>query len=109
MYRTLQSTVRANDGSAIVVALLVILSLSILAAGFALVTNTETNISSLQVIETKAFYIAQTAVDRSVKELVSDPMWRDGFAGVDFDRGSYDVEIFDAVDDSVDGLGLVGV
>ena len=63
MFAALSRTVKSNEGSAIVIALLVIVSLSILAAGFALVTNTETNISSLQALETRAFYIAQTALD----------------------------------------------
>jgi hypothetical protein len=92
---------KSNQGSALVIALLVIMSLSILAAGFAMVTNTETSISGMQKSETKAFYIAQTAIDRSVKELVGNPGWRDGFTAVGFDGGKYDVEIFDSTDNGI--------
>jgi cytoskeletal protein CcmA (bactofilin family) len=46
--------------------------------------------------ETHALYIAQTALDRSIKELVANPGWRDGFTDVPFDSGTYNVRVFDA-------------
>jgi len=45
--------------------------------------------------DSHAFYIAQTALDRSIKELVSDPSWRDGFDRIPFEDGTYDVRIYD--------------
>lgn len=45
-------------------------------------------------IETRAFYIAQTALDRSVKALAADPHWREGFSAIPFEDGTYDVKIY---------------
>jgi hypothetical protein len=101
MHKVLGNTLKSSQGSALVISLLVIMSLSILVAGFAMVTNTETSISGLQKTETKAFYIAQTAMDRALQELSADRDWRAGFTSESFDGGTYDVTVFDRTDDSV--------
>jgi hypothetical protein len=101
MLRGLKKTIASEQGSALVIALLVILSLTVLVTGYSLVTNTETNISSLQQRETKTFYIAQTALDRSIKQLMESPGWRDGFTQQQFEGGTYDVKVYDSTDDGV--------
>ena len=45
-------------------------------------------------IETRAYYIAQTALDRTVKALVANPAWREGYEKVAFEEGTYNVTIF---------------
>jgi hypothetical protein len=45
-------------------------------------------------VETRAFYIAQTALDRSVKALAANPEWRDGYRQVAYEHGTYDVKVF---------------
>ncbi|MFQ5512010.1 MAG: hypothetical protein ACE5EO_09190 [Candidatus Krumholzibacteriia bacterium] len=101
MFALVKNTMKSSQGSALVIALLVIMSLSILAAGFAMVTNTETSISGMQKSETKAFYIAQTAIDRSVKQLTENPGWRDGYTAAKYEGGKYDVEVFDSTDNGI--------
>ncbi len=101
MSEEIRKAIGSSQGSALVIALLVILSLSVLVTGYSLVTNTETNISSMQQVETKTFYIAQTAMDRSVKQLSNAPGWRDGFTKVPFENGTYDVKLYDSSDDGV--------
>ncbi len=54
-------------------------------------------------IESDALTVAQTALDRSLRTLVGNPAWRDGFNEVSLDRGSYDVTVYDASDDG-DGV-----
>ncbi|MFQ5510894.1 MAG: hypothetical protein ACE5EO_03495 [Candidatus Krumholzibacteriia bacterium] len=44
----------------------------------------------------QAFYIAQTALDRSVKALVANPRWRDGFSDIPFASGTYSVDVYGA-------------
>ena len=45
--------------------------------------------------DTRALYIAQTALDRSVKALAADPGWRSGFEATPFEDGTYDVRVFE--------------
>jgi hypothetical protein len=52
-----------------------------------------------QQVDGNAYYIAQTALDRSIKALVDDPSWRSGFRGVPFENGTYNVILFDSKDD----------
>ncbi|UCG50479.1 MAG: hypothetical protein JSW58_09700 [Candidatus Latescibacterota bacterium] len=46
-----------------------------------------------------AIEIAETALQRSVDELVENPRWREGHSAVHHEDGTYDVKIFDAIDD----------
>ena len=57
-----------------------------------------TGIQGADASDSRAFYIAQTALDRSLKHLSRDPKWREGFSRVPFDSGFYDVRLFDAAD-----------
>jgi hypothetical protein len=49
-------------------------------------------------METRAYYIAQTALDRTVRALVANPAWREGFEKVAFDDGTYHVSVFAEAD-----------
>lgn len=77
--------------------LLILLTLAVILAGITFMRDGGNNSPSqtAQQGDSHAFYIAQTALDRTIKELVSNPKWRDGFNHISFENGTYDVRIYD--------------
>lgn len=94
---------RSNRGSITVSLILIALTLVIIVAGLRwmnrpreMASETTTPTPAPQAssqLETHAFYIAQTALDRTVKALVANPTWREGFEKVAFEDGIYNVKI----------------
>lgn len=99
MTRATHRIVLNARGSARTVAILITVTLLIIAAGIRLIRTNRSSSDALpqaaEQIDSHAFYIAQTALDRSIKALVADPKWRDGFAEVPFEQGKYNVHVYD--------------
>jgi hypothetical protein len=98
-------------GSSAVAVVFIITAILILIATLTVVRRERRTVPVPQVAQqadARALYIAQTALDRSIKALVSNPNWRGGFEDVAFDDGTYDVHIYDgAVDSVTDDAGRV--
>ena len=76
---------------------LIVITLAVILFGITFIREGNRKVPSqaAQHGDSHAFFIAQTALDRSIKELVSDPTWRDGFQRIPFENGTYDVQIYD--------------
>jgi hypothetical protein len=87
-----------NTGSARSTVILITLTLVIIIGGLTLFEDDDVEMpiqEASQQSESRALYIAQTALDRSIKALMANPKWRDGFSDVPFESGTYDVEVTD--------------
>src|SRR5687767_6607853 len=71
----------AEEGTALVIALMAVLLLSALGAAVIMVTNTETMISSNYRNSQEALYAADAAVERVVQDLLMSPRWNDILGG----------------------------
>ena len=71
----------AEEGTALVIALMAVLLLSALGAAVIMVTNTETMISSNYRNSQEALYAADAAVERVVQDLLMAPRWNDILSG----------------------------
>jgi hypothetical protein len=93
---------RERRGSTPTIIALVVFTLLIIVGGITMMRRSNHVDDSLpqmsQQVETRAFYIAQTALDRSIKELVADPDWRDGFEETPFESGTYNVRVYDSAE-----------
>jgi hypothetical protein len=112
MFDLAMQKLRASGGSAGTITVLVVLTLVIIIGGLALM-NRDRQLPApapqpASQIDTRAYYIAQTALDRSIKALVANPRWREGFDQVPFEDGTYDVEIREA-DNSAGSLSREGI
>ena len=67
----------AEEGTALVIALMAVLLLSALGAAVIMVTNTETMISNNYRNSQEALYAADAAVERVVQDLLMTPRWND--------------------------------
>jgi len=103
--------VYSTRGSAATHFILLLLTLVIIVAAVRILRRpNEQPVSSIPQLssqtDTRAFYIAQTALDRSVKALAADPAWRKGFDAVEFEDGVYDVKVFSAGDPRSSSEGI---
>ena len=88
-----------NKNSATTIAVLILVTLVIIVGRLTMVGRDGSDRSVPQIAsqaDNQAFYIAQTALDRSVKALMANPRWREGFADISFASGSYSVDVYDA-------------
>jgi hypothetical protein len=92
----------SQRGSATTAVVLITITVVIIIGGLALMNRDKPPTSpapqAASQLDTRAFYIAQTALDRSVKALAANPWWREGFSQVPFEDGKYDVKIYDQSD-----------
>jgi|GEM_PF-3592192 len=102
MHNVTQKVVHSTRGSAATIVVLITFTLLIIVGGLTLINRGRETVEPIpqasSQVETRAYYIAQTALDRSIKELVANPGWREGFAEVPFENGVYNVKIFDATE-----------
>lgn len=92
---------RQGAGSTKTAVGLSLLTLLIIVAGIRLARRpghptTDALPQASQQLDSRAFYVAQTGLDRSIKALVDNPSWRDGFESVPFESGTYSVKVYDA-------------
>ena len=96
---------RSHRGSATVTVMIVIVTLVIILGALNVMKRDRADVTlpqAAQQLETHAFYIAQTALDRSIKALVKNPKWRDGFEDIPFESGTYDVKVYDEAGNASD-------
>ncbi|RKX29418.1 MAG: hypothetical protein DRP47_01870 [Candidatus Zixiibacteriota bacterium] len=89
-----------NRGSALLIALSLLIMLSLLALAAVNNSTTDIDLSGNQVSAEKAFYIAEAGAKRAFTEIVADSTWRTGFANVSFNGGLYTVTVTDSTTDS---------
>jgi hypothetical protein len=77
----IQRRLASEDGVALIIALMVMMLLTALAAGLVMVTTTETKISANYRNAQEALYAADGAAERVVEELLLIPRWNDILAG----------------------------
>ena len=91
MKQRLHARLSNQEGSALVIALLVMMLLTALGAAAVMVSNTETRIASNYRDSQEALYAADAAVERVVQDLLLVPRWNDilnGTAQSGFTEGS---------------------
>src|ERR687897_1792624 len=71
----------AENGAALVIALMAVMLLTALGAAVIMVTNTETKISANYKNSSEALYAADAAVERVVQDLLMVPRWNDILGG----------------------------
>ena len=81
MMNRLRTRLAAEEGTALVIALMAVLLLTALGATVVMVTNTETKISANHRNSVEALYAADAAVERVVEELLMVPRWNDILTG----------------------------
>jgi hypothetical protein len=77
----LRNRLAAEEGTALIIALMAVLLLSALGAAVIMVTNTETKISANYKNSQEALYAADAAVERVVQDLLMVPRWNDILTG----------------------------
>jgi len=88
-----------NDGSALLIALALMLLVS--AVGIITVdsANTDIELSYNQLHEEQAFYVAEAGAKQALWKLNDDNAWRTGYADRSFGDGAYTVTMTDSLDD----------
>jgi type IV pilus assembly PilX-like protein len=81
MMNRLRTRLAAEEGTALVIALMAVLLLTALGAAVVMVTNTETKISANHRNSLEALYAADAAVERVVQDLLMVPRWNDILTG----------------------------
>ena len=81
MTTRMRTRLAAEEGTALVIALMAVLLLSALGAAVIMVTNTETMISNNYKNSQEALYAADAAVERVVQDLLMTPRWNDILSG----------------------------
>jgi len=98
--------IQNETGSAILIALCLMMMLSLVAIIAVNSSNTDVELSINQLHADKAFYLAEAGAKRAFNELQSDPVWTAGYSAVPFEGGTYSVQIIDsstnaALDDTI--------
>ena len=78
----LRKRLAAEEGTALIIALMATMLLTALGAAMIMVTTTETKISNNFSDAQEALYAADAAVERVVQDLLMVPRWNDSFTGV---------------------------
>ncbi len=109
MFELPERILRSPRGSAATATVMIVLTALVIVTAIAIMNRRGREISSppqaSSQIDTRAFYIAQTALDRSVKTLAANPEWRDGFNQIAYEDGKYDVKVY-GKDGGPDGTTL---
>jgi len=91
---------RNENGSAMIVSLLVLLMLGLIGMAAIQTSNTEMDIARNYQIDMKSFYIAEAGAELAFTVIRDTLTWRDGFAAQPFANGSFDVAIIDSSTES---------
>lgn len=89
-----------NKGSAILIALALMLMLAGVAALTIDTATNEIDLSYNQVHEEQAFYVAEAGARLALAELNIDDTWRQGFSTTSFGKGTYAVRLTDSLIDT---------
>ena len=76
-FKRLHRRLAAEEGTALIIALMAVMLLTALGAAVIMVTNTETKISTNYKDSQEALYAADAAVERIVQDLLMVPRWND--------------------------------
>ena len=95
-----------QNGSALLISLLLIGMLSLLAVIAIKSSNTDIDLAFNQINNDKTFYIAEAGARRAIAKLNDDPTWTAGYSSISFNGGTYTVQITDsttnaALDDTI--------
>jgi hypothetical protein len=90
-----QTLPHAQQGFALLTAVIFALVLTIAGMGFFWMASHETRQALYRQSSSEAFYLADGAIERARAKLLEDRTWRDGWSGVSAGAGSYDLTIAD--------------
>lgn len=92
----MMSTLMNENGSAMIVSLLVLLMLGLMGMAAIQTSNTEMDIARNYQTDMKSFYVAEAGVELAFTVIHDTLTWREGFTGYPFANGSFDVAIIDS-------------
>ncbi|MFQ6002510.1 MAG: PilX N-terminal domain-containing pilus assembly protein, partial [Candidatus Zixiibacteriota bacterium] len=92
-----------QKGTALLIALMMMLMLSLISIASVMTSVTDMDISQNAKQGTRAFYLAEAGIERSIAQLSDSISWRDGYTNEPLDGGTYNVLIQDS--SSVPSLG----
>ena len=85
-----------EKGSALLISLLLMGMLTLLAIIAVKSSNTDIDLAFNRLNSDKTFYIAEAGARRAIAELNIDPTWTAGYSNIEFNGGSYTVQIADS-------------
>jgi len=91
---------RNENGSAMIVSLLVLLMLGIMGMAAIQTSNIEMDIARNYQTDMKSFYVAEAGAELAFTVIRDTLTWRDGFSAQPFANGSFDVAIIDSSTES---------
>ena len=90
---------RNSNGSALVIALLMMIMLSFLTIASVTTSVQDMGISYNTKEKTRAFYIAEAGIERAFAQLKDSVQWRTGYTNATFGGGAYSVVVEDSTTD----------